>query len=107
MVKGLENGVQRWRKKPAEIEAIRFTGDNWIEIQDWTRELEPDLIRCCFFPVDEEDRAEDPEIIAEVWDKLHSTWVGVKAGQWVIHGIQGEFYPCDAGVFEQSYEKVF
>lgn len=27
-------------------------------------------------------------------------------GDWVIQGIQGEFYPCKPDIFEQTYEAV-
>ena len=27
-------------------------------------------------------------------------------GDWIIEGIQGEFYPCKPDIFEQTYEKV-
>jgi hypothetical protein len=29
-----------------------------------------------------------------------------KAGDWLITGIDGEVYPCDAGIFERTYEVV-
>lgn len=28
-----------------------------------------------------------------------------KAGDYLIIGIRGEKYPCDAGIFEESYEE--
>lgn len=30
----------------------------------------------------------------------------VKPGAWVITGIMGERYPCDADIFEKTYEAV-
>lgn len=89
----------RYRKRPVEIDAIQFTGHNHAAIQSFTG---PSL----FSGVDDEDRVDDPEIVAEVWDKLHATWVGVKADQWIIRGVQGEFYPCDPDVFHATYEPV-
>jgi hypothetical protein len=89
----------RWRKKPVEVDAIQFDGENLEEVSDLTG---VDGFRS----VDEEDRTDDPEIVAEVWDVLHSTWVGVKAGQWIIRGVRGEFYPCDPEVFATTYEPV-
>ena len=94
----------KYRKKPVEVEAIQYTGD-FMAIQDWCRDQEPESSRTWFFPIDEEDRV-TPEIVADVYDKPHSTSEGVKLGQWIIHGVQGEFYPCDADVFEQTYEAV-
>lgn len=29
-----------------------------------------------------------------------------KAGDWLITGVQGEMYPCDAAIFEQSFDLV-
>lgn len=88
----------KFRKKPIVIEAIQFTGENFEEIEEFTGGN--------FLPVDPFDRAEDSDIIAEVWDHLHSTWVGVKAGQWIIKGVKGEFYPHDEDLFLESYEEV-
>ena len=30
----------------------------------------------------------------------------VTAGDWIIKGVKGEFYPCKPDIFEQTYEKV-
>lgn len=86
----------KYRKKPVVIEAMRFDGTNYRALRVFT-----DNDFCMVAP---EDRTDDPECIAEVYDKLHSTWIGVKAGQWIIRGLKGEFYPCDPQVFENTYE---
>lgn len=92
--------VAKFRKKPVVIEAIKFEGlENFGEVQDFTGADQ-------FRYVDPEDRDDDFDIFAEVWDRLHSTWVGVKISQWIIKGVQGEFYPCDKDVFESTYEVV-
>lgn len=88
----------KYKSKPVEIEAVRFTGD--------VKAVQGFAGRQNFDSVDPEDRTDDPEIIAEVYDKLHSTWVGVKLGQWIIKGTKGEFYPCDDEVFREKYERV-
>lgn len=41
---------------------------------------------------------------AEVWDKLHSTWVKVELGQYVVEGVAGEYYPIDPKVREDTYD---
>lgn len=30
----------------------------------------------------------------------------VGRGDWIIKGVQGEFYPCKPDIFEATYEKV-
>jgi hypothetical protein len=94
--------MARYKSKPAEIDAVLFTGENIDEVQEFCLVDSPSF----FQPVDEEDRDDDPEIVAQVWDKLHSTWVGVKTGQYIIKGTKGEFYPCDPEVFNGKYEKI-
>ena len=92
-------GPARWRKKPVEVQAVQWTGDNADEIFEFAG--------CDHFDVlDEPDRAnsDDPEATAAVFDKLHSTWVLVKDGQWIIRGVKGEFCPCDDEVFAATYE---
>lgn len=101
MSRAYSEGSDTYRKKPVTIRALRWTGDNTEEIREFTdggfREI----------PLEhrtEEQREQD--VYAEVWDYLHSTWVGVKVGQWIIKGVQGEHYPCDPDVFEATYEEA-
>lgn len=88
----------RVRKKPVEVDAVQWTGANYDEV----KELAPDD----FFVLDEQQRAncDDPDATAEVYDKLHSTWVLVLTGQWIIKGAKGEFCPIAADVFTETYE---
>ncbi|TWS25565.1 hypothetical protein FK530_22870 [Tsukamurella conjunctivitidis] len=41
---------------------------------------------------------------AVVYDRLHGTWVNVRKGDWIIRGVEGEFYPCREDVFAATYE---
>lgn len=88
--------ITRFRKRPVEVEAIQWTGDN---------EAELDAFTCGQFQaLDPEDRSDDPDMTGSVFDKLHSTWVGVYTGQWVIKGVKGEFYPIAPDVLAETYE---
>jgi hypothetical protein len=89
-----------FRKKPVEVAAIRWTGENLTELRDFAGSK--------FEALHVEDRAncDDPEASAQVLDALHSTWVLLYDGDWIIRGIQGEFYPCRPDVFEATYEPV-
>ena len=90
--------VRRFRKRPVEIEAVQWTGDNWYYLREWT-DNKFDVL----YP---DDRDEDPEATAQVFDELHSTWVLVYDNDWIIRGVKGEFYPCRDGVFRETYEEV-
>ncbi len=90
----------QYRKKPIVIDAIQWTGDNDTDIHRFAPNH--------FYAVDPEDRtnSDDPDCTAAILDDLHSTWVGVKTGQWIIRGVKGEYYPCDAEVFATTYEPL-
>lgn len=88
--------AQKFRKRPAVVEAIRFDGHNVDEVYEWSGHN--------FDAVALEDRGDDPDVVAEVYDKFHSTWVGVKVGQWIIRGVQGEYYPIDPDVLAATYD---
>lgn len=88
--------VQRFRKKPIVIEAIQFTGQNWDEVKAFTGEDRFGTISA----------GQAVDLSAEVYDVLHSTWVGVKNGQWIIRGVQGEFYPIDETVLAETYDML-
>ena len=99
-----------YRKLPVEVEAVRFYGGNFHEIWDFVgthpaRDNAEHLIKN-FNVAGTYVAWGDPSIRGEVWDELHSTWVGVKDGQWIIRGVQGEFYPCDDEVFRSTYLEV-
>lgn len=96
--------AQRFRKRPIEIEAIRWTGDNESEIVAWIGFGGSRL----FNALDVEDRANcgDQDATAQVFDGLHSTWVLVFTGMWVIRGIRGELYPIADDVLRETYEPV-
>lgn len=88
--------ITRFRKLPIEITAVQWTGSNIDECEAFAPGK--------WWTVDPEDRIEDPEITAEVFDELHSTWVGMYTGQWIIKGVKGEFYPIDEEVLAETYE---
>lgn len=92
--------VKTFRKKPVEIQAVQWTGSNEGEVQ----ELAADF----FYRIDDEDRphTNDPEATGQVFDKLHSTWVLVYDGDWIIRGVQGEFYPIRPDVLANTYDWV-
>ncbi len=83
-------------KKPIPIEAVKFDGSNacWTELKKFTNgmvEMEP------------AEGANEWDTYY-VYDRLHDTWVMFEKGDWVLKGVQGEFYPCEASVFEETYE---
>jgi hypothetical protein len=88
----------RFRKKPVEVQAVQWTGDNEAELVAFAG--------VDFQAVCPEDRGDDPDQTAAVMDTLHNTWVRVYTGQWIIKGVKGEFYPIAEDVLAETYEPV-
>lgn len=94
------NTPRTYVKKPVAVRAMQWDGDNTDAVERFTHGG--------FKAIPLEERTEKQranDVYALVWDYLHSTWVGVKANQWIIEGVLGEFYPCDDDVFSDTYEE--
>lgn len=91
--------VTERQKRPVRVRTLEWTGLNLDEMQEFTGAGN-------FHAVPPEDRTEDSEITAQVWDELHSTWVGVYTGHHVVQGVRNEFYPIDAAVLADTYEPL-
>ena len=93
----------RFRKKPVIIDAVQFTGNNEFEIADFMH-----------IPITALQTSVDAVLRA---DGMYggNTYIYIStlegnmianAGDWIIKGINGEFYPCKPDIFEKTYEKV-
>lgn len=86
----------RYRKKPVVIEAYQLTEDaEWDTVADWCEGTLHNV---------NESPSGDPEIELRI-----STLEGVMTAglnDWIIRGVQGEFYPCKPAIFEATYEPV-
>lgn len=84
--------MPRFRKKPVEIEAWQLTretlGDvmKWCGGRYWSR---PPM------------RAVTGLTIPTLEGDLQASY-----GDWIIRGVNGEFYPCKPDIFEATYDPV-
>lgn len=76
--------IRKIQRRVTVTETVQWTGENVDEIVAFTAGE--------FRLAQTQD---DPECTGEVLDRLHSTWIGVKVGQWVTRGQVGEFYPIE------------
>lgn len=92
------------RTKPVTIEAIRWTGDNLEAVQAFVGKARqcPDDMQALNR---EGFTGQDIEHMS-VWDYLHQAWIPVFVGQWVLRGLEGEFYPCAESTLWAKYERV-
>ena len=82
--------MQKFRKKPVVIEAIQYPCEH------------PALRKCeCY----KDSRLACSACGNEYIQTLEGAMV-VRPGDWIIKGVQGEFYPCKPDIFEQTYELV-
>lgn len=101
----------RYRKRPVEVDAIQWTGDNEADVQAFTTVTAPGgsyVLSENFYALDEGDRenCDDPEATATVYDRLHSTWILVYTGQHIVRGVRGELYPIAEDVLAETYDVV-
>ena len=86
--------VGKYRKRPVVIEAIQWTPhENCEQVAAF--------IGDAFDPEDCADGLTDTYKI----DTLEGT-MWASSGDWIIKGVQGEFYPCKPDIFAQTYEQV-
>lgn len=81
----------KFRKKPVVIEAVQWTGKNYEDVMVFTSEMP-----AIFKPVEGRDF-----VIPTLEGKMRA-----QVGDWIIRGVNGEFYPCKPDIFEKTYEKV-
>ena len=101
-----------FRKKPVIIEAMQLVGANadthavylWVESNTDGSFEALDVIEGRK-PYPKSGISIDPRdgrCIISTLEGLH--WAN--PGDWIIRGVNGEFYPCKPDIFEETYEKV-
>jgi hypothetical protein len=88
--------IKTYRKKPVDIEAIQFTRDNFDKIWEFTNstafnftvERRIDGVATCIIPT------------------LEGQHIAIE-GDYIIKGVEGEFYPCKPSIFEKTYEQSY
>ncbi|CAG5864428.1 TPA: hypothetical protein ACUOEK_001850 [Streptococcus pneumoniae] len=79
--------MAKYKKKPVVIEAIRFIGSNYEEVREF---------------IGQNTLCSDLSIVIST---LEGDMVAQK-GDYIIKGVQGEFYPCKPDIFNATYEVV-
>lgn len=79
--------ARAYRKKPVVVEAVQWTGENHAEMCEF---IDPEVF----------------EIIPRVGLVIHTLEGDHHAspGDYIIKGINGEFYPCKPDIFAKTYE---
>lgn len=83
--------IKKYVKKPIKIEAIQFNGWNHGEIYDWIND-QIGVHPACY--------KETLEI-----NTLEGT-ITAHVGDYILKGVNGEFYPCRSDIFEKTYDEI-
>ena len=85
--------MPKFRKKPVVIEAVQ-----WFPFEDWDdmrRHMDAELV------VNPESQLVIGTLVGTLEGKMFAN-----PGDWIIKGVQGEFYPYKPDIFEATYEPV-
>lgn len=103
MVQEYNNEVRKYRKKPVIIEAVQF-------------KICGEIPALKFLGLDQQQGLHRENDVAEFYSyRQDSSILRIKTlegvmevsdGDYIIKGVNGEFYPCKPDIFEKTYEKV-
>jgi len=93
--------MAKYRKKPVEIEAMQFIGTNANEILEF--------LKTSARPIERKRGVTNPQVNESEIKILIKTLEGTMEASscdWIIKGVNGEFYPCKPDIFAKTYEAV-
>lgn len=104
-VEGAPTTPLRFRKKPVDVDAMRWDGTatgatpviDWVLGNAGTARYTCDGFDCVAFGCAHPDTAHHIAI-----DTLEGT-MRANPGDWIIRGVKGEFYPCKPDIFDETY----
>ena len=88
-----------YRKKPVVIEAVLLTESNFNEVEKFVG-CESDLFRAY---INEQDFLNKQNPLGLRIKTLEGIMLA-SVGDFVIKGVNGEFYPCKPDIFAKTYE---
>lgn len=96
----------KYRKNPVVVEAVQLTKNN---VEDAAQFIDRDyLIRVVWLNEANiyKDKQDDKFNSPGIWIKTLEGDYLAKEGDYIIKGVDGEYYPCKPDIFEKTYEKV-
>lgn len=84
--------MHKYRKKPVEIEALQWTGDNRDEIWKF----------CSMAYFNTDVATGDLSLMIQTLEGSMQASIG----DYIIKGVKDEFYPCKPDIFKLTYDKV-
>jgi len=92
--------IGTYRKKPVIIEAVQWTGSNPCEIQEFAGSA---AIIASYDPIDDMGVFVGRNRFELSIQTLEGE-MKAAIGDYIIKGVNGEFYPCKEEIFEKTYD---
>lgn len=89
----------KYRKKPVVVEAIQLTDQNVEEILKFC-----DKIELMYIGVMDNKTLETKKTLTGAIVHTLQGNMGAFLGDYIVKGVNGEFYPCKLDIFEKTYE---
>jgi hypothetical protein len=92
----------KYRKKPVVVEAVQWTGKNEVEVYNFLESQNAKSSR-------EVERTGKNFFIGDFGELSINTLEGnhlARINDYIIKGVQGEFYPCKPDIFAKTYESA-
>lgn len=87
--------IKKYKKKPVIIEACVWDGTNKEELISFSKGA------VSFLPVQRSDG-----VVIHCYIKTLEGTMEANVGDYIICGVNGEFYPCKPDIFQKTYEAV-
>jgi hypothetical protein len=85
------NNIRKFRKKPVTIEAMQLTdAKSVLDIEEWINSGDVGF-------------STNPPTL---WIDTLEGRMEASVGDWIIKGVEGEFYPCKNEIFIKIYQEV-
>lgn len=91
----------KYRKKPIVIEAIQLKEDNIEELEKFCDKISFDYIEYKYL-----SDKEATKLLKNVVIETLEGNITASIGDYIIKGVNGEFYPCKPDIFKKTYELV-
>lgn len=88
--------MPKFRKKPVVIEAMQYHLNSGFAINEWSGGIAVESP--ALEPSEENPSGQYLQI-----KTLEGVMIG-NIGDWIICGVNGEFYPCKPDIFQKTYE---
>ena len=95
--------VMKYRKRPPEIEAIKWNGHNAREVNDFAGKKVIFFVSYASLLISARTLTRI-EMSCKI--KTPKGDILVPRGDYIIKSAKGKFYPCKANIFEKAYKRV-